>query len=298
MLDLVRMRWEGLNMLRHRVGDLRMHYKQIGGYELLFGDQAVITDRIEEINTWLLPLLGEPVFRERKDLVKAFGFNENKVANIIENPLEGQIHTGEMMKALIGYVSSKGVTILTGAQVGSFTEEEKGVRVQVQSVSGLERIDFRASSLAICTNAFTRKLLPGLDVIPGRGQVLITKPVPGLKFEGVFHYDEGFFYFRNVGNRVLFGGGRNKDFERETTDEFGDNPAIRELLYTHLKEIILPDTNFEIDAEWSGIMAFGQERKPILRKHSDRVFIGVRMNGMGVAIGSKVGAVLAGMMQR
>lgn len=296
MLDLVRMRWEGLQMLRHRIGDLRMQYRQTGGYELLFQNQTEIASYIEEINTWLLPLLGEPVFRERKDLVKTFGFNADQVATIIENPLEGQIHTGEMMKSLIGYVTSMGVTILTGAKVESFAEEGQGVHVQVQSASASGKIKFRTSSLAVCTNAFTQKLLPGLDVIPGRGQVLVTRPIAGLKFEGVFHYEEGFFYFRNVGDRVLFGGGRNKDFEGEKTDEFGDNPAIRELLYTHLKEIILPGIDFEIDMEWSGIMAFGQERKPIITRHSDHVFIGVRMNGMGVAIGSKVGAVLAGMM--
>lgn len=295
MLELVRMRWEGLRMLRGRLGDRTIDYKQTGGYELLFDDADKAVSRIDEVNAWLEPLFQEPVFRERKDLIHEFGFSKNRVTSLIENSLEGQIDTGRMMRALIDYVSSKGVTILTGANVESFLEEEDGVVVRVR-INENERIGFRAGKLAICTNAFTKKLLPELDVIPGRGQVLITKPVGGLKFEGVFHYEEGFFYFRSVGNRVLFGGGRNKDFEGETTDQFGDNPRIRELLYTHLKEIILPGTNYEIDMEWSGIMAFGKEQKPIISTYGKRVFIGVRMNGMGVAIGSLVGERLAGMM--
>jgi glycine/D-amino acid oxidase-like deaminating enzyme len=296
MLELVRMRWEGLGKLRGRLGDQKIDYKQTGGYELLFGDTGKITSQIDKVNMWLQPLFNEPVFRERNELIKQFGFNSRQVSTLIENPLEGQIDTGKMMKALIEYVTSKGVSIITGARVEKFEEEEDFVRVQVQSSVGQEKIGFKAASLAICTNAFTQKLLPDIDVVPGRGQVLITRPIPNLKFEGVFHYEEGFFYFRNVGNRVLFGGGRNRDLEGERTDEFGNNPKIRSLLYGHLREVILPRTDFEIDMEWSGIMAFGAERKPILKKHSDRVFIGVRMNGMGVAIGSEIGERLAEMM--
>jgi glycine/D-amino acid oxidase-like deaminating enzyme len=295
MLELVRMRWEGLGMLRNRLGDNAIDYRQTGGYELIFNNAAETILRIDEVNEWLEPLFKQPVFRERNDLIAKFGFSESLVSAVIENPLEGQIDTGKMMKTLIRYVSSKGVQILTGADVERFEEKENEVIVSIKTFSG-ETIDFRTEKLAICTNAFTKKLLPELDVVPGRGQVLITKPVKGLKFEGVFHYEEGYFYFRNVGNRVLFGGGRNKDFEGETTDQFGNNPRIREILYEHLGEIILPGTDFEIDMEWSGIMAFGRERKPIISKHSDRVFVGVRMNGMGVAIGSLVGERLAGMM--
>lgn len=145
----------------------------------------------------------------------------------------------------------------------------------------------------ICTNAFTEKLLPNIDLKPGRGQVIVTKPIQNLPFKGVFHYDEGYFYFRNYGNRIIFGGGRNIDFEEEQTTEFKNTSAIVKALEMHLSSIILPNQNFEIDHQWAGIMAFGNTKQPIYKEISPNIMLGVRLGGMGVAIGSKLGDKLA-----
>jgi hypothetical protein len=40
-------------------------------------------------------------------------------------------------------------------------------------------------------------------------------------------------------------------------------------------------------------MGVGDEKKPIIEKISNRIAIGVRMGGMGVAIGSQVGKQLS-----
>lgn len=56
-----------------------------------------------------------------------------------------------------------------------------------------------------------------------------------------------------------------------------------------LKEVILPDTPFEIEQKWSGIMAFGTELNPIIEEVKPNVFCAVRCNGMGIAIGSQTG---------
>jgi glycine/D-amino acid oxidase-like deaminating enzyme len=60
-----------------------------------------------------------------------------------------------------------------------------------------------------------------------------------------------------------------------------------------LKEEILPGQAVEIDYEWSGIMCVGAEKKPIIRSLNKNVHAGVRMGGMGVAIGSAVGEALS-----
>jgi glycine/D-amino acid oxidase-like deaminating enzyme len=296
LLALVERRWNGLARLRYRLGDEQIGYLNHGGYELLFEDEPDCLNQLNEINEWLYPLFQKQVFYNQPDLVEKFGFNQSQIKTVIANPFEGQINTGKMMDSLIRYVTAKGVKIITGAEVTDFQEDEKGVKIRVLNPLG-DTFSFEASQMAICTNAFTKKLMPNLDVVPGRGQVLITKPVEGLPFKGVFHYDEGFFYFRNVGNRVLIGGGRNKAFEEETNDRFELNVYLQELLRQHLEEFILPGKPFEIDMQWSGIMAFGSERKPILERASDRISVGVRMNGMGIAIGSMIGEELAGMMR-
>ena len=105
--------------------------------------------------------------------------------------------------------------------------------------------------------------------------------------------DAGYYYFRNVGDQVLLGGGRNLDPEGETTTEFGHSEVIQDRLEKLLKEVILPAKEFRIEQRWSGIMGVGPQKKPILKKLSANVACGVRLGGMGVAIGSHTGAELA-----
>jgi len=74
---------------------------------------------------------------------------------------------------------------------------------------------------------------------------------------------------------------------------FGETDLIQNELERILKENILPDTEFEIERRWSGIMGIGNQKKPIVKQISDNVFCGVRLGGMGIAIGSLVGKELA-----
>ena len=60
-----------------------------------------------------------------------------------------------------------------------------------------------------------------------------------------------------------------------------------------LKNVILPETNFEIDLRWSGIMGVGSQKKPVLKSISNNVHCGIRLGGMGIALGSKLGSDLA-----
>ena len=127
--------------------------------------------------------------------------------------------------------------------------------------------------------------------------MVITQPIDQLPIKGTFHLDEGYYYFRNVGNRILLGGGRNLDFKAEETSEFGETPLVQNRLEELLKTIILPETPFQIDRRWSGIMGVGNQKKPIVKPLSNRVFCGVRMGGMGIAIGSSVGKELAALVE-
>ena len=131
--------------------------------------------------------------------------------------------------------------------------------------------------------------MPEVCVKPGRGQVLITQPVPDLKFRGVFHFDEGFYYFRNVGSRVLFGGGRNLAFGEEETHEFAVTERIQGELERLLGDVILPGMQYEVDMRWAGIMGFSDTRLPVVQRISPHLAVGFGCNGMGVALGSLVG---------
>ncbi|HTF04261.1 MAG TPA: FAD-dependent oxidoreductase, partial [Bacteroidia bacterium] len=122
---------------------------------------------------------------------------------------------------------------------------------------------------------------------------LITHEIPGLKLRGTFHYDEGYYYFRNVGNRVLFGGGRNLDFSAEKTTEHALTSVVQEKLDELLSTMILPGVEFKVDMRWAGTMGVGKTKSPIVKKIDEHVFCAVRMGGMGIALGSLTGEEVA-----
>ncbi|MGW8124145.1 NAD(P)/FAD-dependent oxidoreductase [Roseivirga echinicomitans] len=287
---LVEFRWKGLELLRSRLGDDQIGFKNHGGYELLFENDLEALNSIEKVNELLKPLFGQNVYSEASGLINEFGFDKGQVKGLIKNPLEAQIDTGKMMKALENFAQQLGIKVFTNCEVLSFEENLEGVTVRTPEVS------FNARKLAICSNAFTRKLLPETELKPGRGVVLVTKPIAGLPFKGTFHYDEGYYYFRNYEDRIIFGGGRNLDIEGEESTEFEVRELILNKLKSDLETIILPNHNFEVDMAWAGIMAFGKTKQPIVKMHSENIVLGVRLGGMGVAVGSKVGQRVASLM--
>lgn len=280
-------RKEGLELLRQRLGDANIGYESNGSFELLDANNERALDHLGYLNDLLRPLAGRDAFRPANHLLGQFGFS-GQVTALIENTLEGALHSGKMLRALTNYVLSRGIEIKTGAAVTHFEEHRDYVSVFIPDQLRGDDWILRCRSLCLCTNAFTKQLLPLEEVVPGRGQVLITQPVPGLQLKGIFHMDSGYFYFRELDGRILLGGGRNLDFDGETTTELELNDMIQQELDRRLRTIILPGVNVEVAQRWSGIMAFGSKKIPAVKAVSNRVFGAFRMGGMGVALGSKV----------
>jgi gamma-glutamylputrescine oxidase len=285
---LVDYKWRGLQRLRENLGDKNIDYHQHGGYEL-FMDEAERADnciaQIAYLNNLLKLVTGEPIYSVADSKITDFGFN--KVSRMIYNPFEGQIHTGKMMWTLLNKVYNLGILVLNSCGVERIEHESDHISLITSQGN------FKTGKVILATNAFANQLFPDLKVIPGRGQVLVTKPIPGLKLKGTYHFDEGYYYFRNIDNRVLFGGGRNLDLKAEETWDFGQTELIKNKLIQYLNEVILPGQNAEVDYWWSGIMGFGEDITPIVKQVKPNVFCAVRCNGMGVAMGSLVGEEVA-----
>ena len=244
----------------------------------------------------LRPLLHADAFSRADEEISGFGFDSAKVKHLIRNNHEGELNTGMMMRALLDLCMESHIEIKTGAEVLNVIESGDHVQVLVEHKHLGQHITFTCRQLAACTNAFTNRLVPDLEIQPGRGQVLVTKPIPGLRIKGIFHFEKGYYYFREVDGRILFGGGRHLDFEGERTESLSYNDRIIADLITKLDTIILPGIPYEVDYMWPGIMAFGSDKFPIIQQHSRGIFLGVRMGGMGVAMGTEVGEKLAVLM--
>lgn len=285
VLDLVQLRVKGLQLLRQSLGDQTMDYKPYGGYEIFLKNDSnyeSYLDRLEEVNRLLGPIFEAPVYSTTPNIFKFSGIEDRYVCNAFE----GQIDPGKMILSLLNKVQSLGVKILNNITVESFEDLKHSVQIKTN------KFDFQATKLIIATNGFSGALLQ-LPLEPARAQVLITKPIPNLHVRGAFHLDRGYYYFRNINNRILFGGGRHLDFNEEKTTHFGLTSKIQNELERLLNEVILPDIPFEIDHRWSGIMGVGSQKIPLVFQYSEGVCVGVRMGGMGVAIGCGVGKQIA-----
>jgi gamma-glutamylputrescine oxidase len=294
MLKLVEMRFKGLAKIRKKFRDTDIDYENLGGYELItpeqYPDIDALRTKIDGLNLQLKEITGkQKTFQLNDSKIKSFGLGGSH--HLIENKLEGQLHSGKLLESLVRLVHSLGVTILTQVDVKKMETHSNRVMLETNLP-----VILSAGQVLICTNAFAKTLLPDLDVLPARGQILLTEPVEGLKLKGAFHYDEGFYYFRNLGNRILLGGARNKFLAEEETFSADVSDPVQRELERFLKEIILPDTPFKISLRWSGTMAVGKEKNPIVQKISDRVYCAVRMSGMGVALAPQLGKMVAELM--
>jgi len=294
---LFEQRKSGLERLRARLGDERIGYAANGSYELISDTELPALERMEYLNQLLYPIIKQPAYKLANHKIQEFGFSAGFTKALVENACEGEIHTGKMLRALLDMALQQGVEVKTGATVTRFEDGERQATVHIADPLRGEDLVLQCEALCICTNAFTRTLLPDADVTPGRGQVLITEPIAGLKFKGVFHFDAGYYYFREVDGRVLLGGGRNINFAGETTTELAITEQIQNALEAKLREVILPHTPYNIAQRWAGIMAFGKTKEPIVQAFGKRIYGGFRMGGMGVALGSETGMRVAEMVE-
>jgi glycine/D-amino acid oxidase-like deaminating enzyme len=295
MLELVAMRFRGLRKIRKTFSDTEIGYERLGSYELLatagkLKDSNGLRSVIDRMNRRLLKITGEQkTFRLQNEKISAFGFAGSQY--LVESRTEGQLHSGLLCQALLRLVQSHGVNILNNIDITGY--EKTGGHLLLHSQHPFPLV---ANQLLVCTNAFARRLLPQLDIIPARGQVLVTSPIEGLPFRGTFHFDEGYYYFRNLGDKVLLGGARNHAFQEETSTDMTLTDTIQQELERFLRDIVLPGRHYTIDTRWSGIMAMGGEKMPIVRAVNDQIFCAVRMHGMGVALAPVIAEQIAAML--
>lgn len=290
VFQLLKDRFDGLNILRKRVGDDEMEFENNGSYEVFDQDDINIEGYIHKVNDLNSKIQSYTGLKGTFSIIKDQNFGFSGFDNMaIYNQYEGQIHTGKMMVRLQKYARELNVEFLLGMPLNSI--EQKGSSVLLRGNS----FEVWSDKVIVATNGFANQLIGNLDVQPARNQVLVTEPIEGLTWKTCFHYDRGYVYFRNIGSRILIGGARNLDFDKETTTALELTETIRTQLEYFLHERLCVPKEVKISHSWAGIMGVGTVKRPILKYHSDKIILAVRMGGMGVALGSLIGLKAANM---
>ncbi|WP_020567461.1 NAD(P)/FAD-dependent oxidoreductase [Neolewinella persica] len=297
MADTVRKRFAGIKALEKNFAHRDIDWVKDGGYEVI-DDAEIITqvrNRLPELNALLREVTGlEETWVEvtETNFLKSWTDHAAPPSSLLlHNPLEAQLHPGKLVTLLLNDCHRAGIRFLFGGEVESL----EGGAAGAVKIRGAAWGTLHASQVLVTVNAFARKLLPTdfpEEIRPVRNQILLSDPLPDFKLRGCYHYHEGYVYFRNVGNdRLLIGGARHKAGASSETDLFGPNGVPEAYLLEKLNEWFPGRTWTDADfpTRWSGIIAQGDGKSPVLRYASDNVLVAGRLAGMGVALSADLG---------
>ncbi len=290
VMQIVQMRWKGLEQLVRRVGSTSMDLVWCGGSEFFPTSRREawekVNDQISFLNEQFAPIIKGIQFEpDAPDSGFRNGVGQVRIAR------EGRLHPGKMMRQLHHLARGLGVRVIGGQGVSGWIPNQHSV--EVHTTTGQI---FHTRRLGLATNGFTSHLRPELDVQPARNQVFLTESVPHLAWDKTLHVDQGYLYARRIGQQILIGGGRHLDAKAETTDIPGTTPLIESYLLSFVREHLPVPEDIRFESSWSGTLGVGKEKLPIIEELEGNIFAAVRLGGMGVAIGTLVGDDLAHLM--
>lgn len=295
-LSLVEKRFKGLERIQKHLSETVIDFKKCGGYELFGGIAPYTKEELENSVGYLNTLLKDITGKKRTycladERLREFGFGQT--AHLVLNSEEGYLHSGKLVQSLLQKVIALGVNYIPATSVASY--EVVGAHITIKTKEGFS---LQMTKLLICTNALAKELLPFENIASARGQIIVTSPIKHLSFEGAFHSDEGFYYFRNLENRVLLGGARNLAFDEETTNDATISQPIQSELERYLSEVVLPREkgNYTIEHRWAGIMGMGPKKAPTIKEVQPNVYCAIGLGGMGVALAPVAGGEVAALM--
>lgn len=272
VLHRIERRWKGLNLLRQTMGDDSISYEPTGGHEIFTSEDDFerCKKQIEYFNHAL---------KERLNIDRVYSSLSYRGFPAIYNCVEGSLNSGLLMRSLHSRLAREGVRTLWNSEALSVESGE------VTFSSGLK---MNPGKIVVATNGFTSRLVE-LAVEPARGYIFTTKPIANLAWRGTFHFQKGYVYFRNIGDRLLLGGARHIALQDERTDQFGINKKIRDWLIEFTNEILKLPEDWEIEQEWTGIMGFTGNKEPVVKEIKKGVWVAAGLSGMGIAIGMEIG---------
>ena len=153
----------------------------------------------------------------------------------------------------------------------------------------------RCRQVACCTNGWGGELLPELSayLYPTRNQVLMTKPLPETASwrVGAFSVDSDIgarelYAIRRPDGRVCIGGARALEPGAAvgSTDDASLSSVVGQYLRRFLDERFPSLGPIEVEAEWTGVLGFTPDDKPLVGPLPGRpgVHIAAGFNGHGV----------------
>lgn len=195
----------------------------------------------------------------------------------IFHPPDGVLQPARLVRRLARRAAERGVEIREHERVGS-------------------RAETGAEAVVVCTDGYPSGLLGELEglIVPTRGQVLATEPVPERLFEVPHYGRHGFDYWHQpLDGRIVAGGFRDVALQDEFTAEEAVTPAVQGALERFVSALV--GRPLRVDYRWAGIFGLVLDFLPVVGRvpGADGVWVAGGYSGHGNVLGFACGRLVA-----
>ena len=203
---------------------------------------------------------------------------EGRFTAAIRHPPDGVLQPARWVRRLAALAAEAGVEIREHTRVASL--EELG-----------------GATVVVCTDGYPSGLLGEIEglIIPTRGQVIATEPVPERFFEVPHYGRHGFDYWHQAEDgRIVAGGFRDVSFDSEfTADEHLTEP-VQSALQRFVNDLM--GRELRVDYAWAGIFGMVMDFLPVVGRVPglNDVWVAGGYSGHGNVLGFACGELVAG----
>ena len=172
---------------------------------------------------------------------------------------------------------------------------EAGVEIREHSpVESLD--DVGAERVVVATDGYPSGLLGPLEglIVPTRGQMVATEPVPERLFECPHYGRHGFDYWhQRPDGRILAGGFRDAALHEEFTADERTTPGIQHALDSFVAGLV--GRPVAVERRWAGIFGFVPDFLPVVGRvpGDERLWVAGGYSGHGNVLGLMCGDLVA-----
>jgi gamma-glutamylputrescine oxidase len=208
------------------------------------------------------------------------GFEEpldGRFTAAIRHVPDGVLQPARWVRRLARLAAGAGVEIRQHTRVGSLDEIED-------------------VTVVVCTDGYPSGLLGPIEglIIPTRGQVIATEPVPERMFEVPHYGRHGFDYWHQAEDgRIVAGGFRDVSFDTEFTADEELTEPVQQALRAFVNGLL--GRELRVDYAWAGIFGMVMDFLPVVGRVPglEDVWVAGGYSGHGNVLGFACGELVA-----
>ena len=190
---------------------------------------------------------------------------------------DGVLQPARWVRRLAGYAAEAGVEIREHTRVSSLDE-------------------LGGATVVVCTDGYPSGLLGPIEglIIPTRGQVIATEPIPERLFEVPHYGRHGFDYWHQAEDgRIVAGGFRDVSFDTEFTADEQLTEPVQHALHAFVNGLL--GRELRVDYAWAGIFGMVMDFLPVVGRVPglENVWVAGGYSGHGNVLGFACGELVA-----